>query len=293
MKSKFSQGVRLFFINPGLFLKYFRKFFIETVLFPLENLNNVPDRFQKKIGGVLFEMDFSVFPKEHKFQKEMRYGFYEIATVEYMKKALKPGDIFIDAGANVGYLTAVGASLVGKEGQVHSFEPLPQIFPFLERLKSLNPGFNIFLNNCALGDKDGIARIGFFGYQHSGGSSMVIEAVKANSIEKVIEARVMRLDEYIKERKLDGIALIKIDVEGYEFRVLKGLSGYFASTSKRPPIICETSPTAYSFIGLNVEGLIDYMRSFGYEAYDIYNPKIKIDLTKAEDGINVVWKAKT
>lgn len=283
----------MLFNNPILFLKYFRKQILEFFL----NLR-VPKTpslvIRKKIDGVIFPLDFQNPPETKTFLNQMRFGFYEIETVECMKKFLHPGDIFIDVGANIGYFSAIGASLVGKNGRVYSFEPVPELFGILCQFVALNPGYKIKINNFALGEKEERGIIEYPGFPHSGGSSMIKGFVLgyANQIKERIEVRVTRLDAYIKKEGIENlIKLIKIDVEGYEFPVLKGLQHYFEDTSYRPPIICEIVPSVYPLLSTTLNQLVSYMRLYGYEAYNIYNPAHKIDITKFKEGaINVVWK---
>ena len=85
---------------------------------------------------------------------------------------------------------------------------------------------------------------------------------------------------------------MKIDVEGYEFPVLRGLQGYFENITQKPPIICEITPEAYSLLGARIEELVEYMGQYGYEPYNIYNLGRKIDITKFKKTVYVVWRAK-
>jgi len=289
--NKFIQGLKLLIIDPLLFLKYLRKFFIEAILIKLPGVDAVPQNFRKNINGVLFEIDFAFFPKNEHWLRQMRFGLYEIATVECMKKILKKGDVFIDVGAHIGYLTAVGASLVGKRGQVHSFEPVPLYFEYVRKLVLQNLGYKIVPQNCALGEKTETAVMCYNGPLHSGGSSLVLGELNPAIIEGSINVSIRRLDDYLRQNKLEGVALIKIDVEGYEFPVLKGLQKYFENTDYRPPIICEITPSAYLLLGTSRQELIDYMKQYGYEAYNIMAPWRKVDITKFKEGTNVIWKA--
>jgi len=84
-------------------------------------------------GGVSYEFDFSDTALLDSFQhsqpaiKAMLHGSYEPTLRKVMRRHLTPGGVFVDAGANIGYISAVGASLVGPTGHVHSFEPVPSI----------------------------------------------------------------------------------------------------------------------------------------------------------------------
>ena len=93
----------------------------------------------KTINGIKLVIDLSL----GKAVKSMYFDAYEIEVIRIMKKYLRPGGVFIDVGANVGYLSAVGVGLVGKTGQVHSFEPVPTYFSYLEQIAELNPQYKI------------------------------------------------------------------------------------------------------------------------------------------------------
>lgn len=148
-------------------------------------------------------------------------------------------------------------------------------------------GYNIILNEMAVSDRTGKAKINFLLPPHASGSSI---ASVAPFPQKIININTTRLDDYIKENKIDNISLIKIDVEGYEFSVLKGLEGYFENTSYRPLIICEICPSPL-IENDNRENMLRFMKKYGYETYNIMNPKLRVDITKFKEAENVIFKA--
>ena len=75
-----------------------------------------------KIQGVVFEFDFDLGPAV----TQMYFGTYQPEVFLLMRRFMRPGDTFVDVGANIGYLSALGMGLVGASGEVHSFEPVPQ-----------------------------------------------------------------------------------------------------------------------------------------------------------------------
>ena len=102
-------------------------------------------RVRKHIGGVVFEVDI----EPDLTGVAMYLGLYEPATARTMTRFLRPGDTFVDIGANIGYLSAVGANLVGRWGQVHCFEPVPRYFQRLQRLAETNPEYAIYPHQAA------------------------------------------------------------------------------------------------------------------------------------------------
>jgi len=131
----------------------------------------------------------------------MYVGAYEIEVVENMNRILQKGDTFIDVGANIGYLSAIALGLVGKNGQVHSFEPVHQYFSKLKNITTLNPEFNFIVNQCALGESEGDIKIAVTNLHNIGWNTIVPGFMGNDFIKEVQTAPIRRLDNYIKERK--------------------------------------------------------------------------------------------
>jgi len=151
-----------------------------------------------------------------KFIHIFKYILYEYPLPIIIASIVKKGDIVIDIGANVGYYTIFFSKLVGKEGKVYAFEPEPRAFLILKnKAKRLK---NVILERKAVGDKN--TRIKFYVDKSIAGSSVYKDAIY--SLEACIEVDMISLDEYFRNLK-DEIALIKMDVQGAEFLVLKGM----------------------------------------------------------------------
>ena len=242
---------------------------------------------KERINGVLFEFDFDYDP----VIRAMHNGVYEIETIIAVTKLLKKGDTFIDVGANIGYLSAIAMGLVGKTGQVHSFEPVPDYFQRLEKMAIANRGHKVIVNQYALGERPGPARIAVTNLTNIGWNTMIPDFMSSETQKETIEVEVYRLDDYLKEKGLRDISLIKIDTEGFEFPVLKGLSGYFESTDNRPAIICEIAPDAYPLLGVSPAHLSEYMKRYGYRAFSLVNNNAEIDITTLEKTTDVVFRS--
>lgn len=105
------------------------------------------------------------------------------------------------------------------------------------------------------------------------------------------KVRTVRLDSYIERTEIKRVHLIKIDVEGYELRVLKGLESYFRLTGHRPPIICEIAPRAYPLLGTTLAELAHYMAAFGYAAFDLADGASKVDVSALKCVDDVLFLA--
>jgi FkbM family methyltransferase len=261
--------------------------FCSRGIFEINSILSRRKAIKKKINGVLFEFDLSYAP----VIRNMLLGKYEIKVRNVMQKILHPGDTFIDVGANIGYFTAIAAGLVGESGEVHSFEPVPKYFQKLKKLSELNPNYKIRVNNYALGEIEGTSLMDVSATADIGLNTMVVGLMKSENREVSIEIPVKRLDVYIKEYQLKSIALIKIDVEGFEFFVLKGLRNFFMNTAVLPYIICEITPTAYSLLGSKLSDLFSYMQQHNYYPFDLTTDRVlDYSYVKQQGLINVLFK---
>ena len=271
-------GAHLFRMNPGLF---FRRVYAEA-RGPLFRRRGP---VQKTIRGVVCEFDFRFDPSI----KLMHEGIYEPEIVNIMRSCLRPGDTFIDVGANIGYLSAVALGLVGTSGAVHSFEPVPEFYARLRRIGLLNPSFSFAANHCALGESEGEATINVSNVSNIGWNTMVPGLMSGESVRETITVPVKPLSSYIRDTTPANIRLIKIDTEGYEFPVLKGLLPYFESTAHRPVLLVEIAPSAYRLLGASLRELSDYMKKSGYHAFEVHDHSSPVDISALSETTNVVF----
>jgi FkbM family methyltransferase len=239
----------------------------------------------KRMNGVLFEYDLA----DYLGTAPMYFGSYAPLVTETMKKYLRQGGVFIDVGANIGYLSAIAAGLVGNAGEVHSFEPVPAYYERLQRLAELNPRHSIFPNACAAGERAGTCPI--YVTREPGQNTMVPAYQRRAEIVSTLDVPLRRLDDYISDKKIGRVSLIKIDAEGFELPVLKGLERYFSSARETPPIICEIAPRAYPLLGKSLTDLKDYMGQFGYSARDIVDARTPVDLRRIKHVEDVLFLA--
>lgn len=268
------------------------RFFFKRVSLELRAFVSPIPKFSavKKINGILFEFDFDYSPK----MKKMYFNTYQPSVVEILRIFLRKGDTFIDVGANIGYLSALAAGLVGREGEVHSFEPVPEYCQKLKKFAKMNTQYKIYVNQFALGNEEKSGTIYIEGNPDIGNNTF-FPALLPDNKSKTAQVSIQRLDKYIKEREIKNIKLIKIDVEGFEFPVLKGLSGYFSECQNKnsyPLIICEVCPEVYAFLGHKLQDLFDYMRNFSYYPFKVLNIRKRIDINKMnkKEVVDIIFK---
>lgn len=152
-------------------------------------------------------------------------ALYETAVTESLWRIARVGDLVVDVGANIGYMTSILALRVGARGRVYSFEPHPGIF---EVLRTNVTNWNadgrcgqIILYNAALASREGVGtlRVPDYFCRNQGTSS--IEWQNIRSVGQTLAVRLLTLDDIFPRDETIGV--VKLDVEGYELEVLRGM----------------------------------------------------------------------
>ena len=142
----------------------------------------------------------------------------EFNLMKYIINTLKEDDIFYDVGANIGLYTRL-AELIIDNGEIHSFEPIPELYCYLKRKFAKS---NILINNYALGNK--VGNCDFLKETDDktyGGSTLIQDlSVKSQNNFKTIEIKTITLDSYIESHQKP--TFLKLDVEGSESLVIEG-----------------------------------------------------------------------
>jgi FkbM family methyltransferase len=172
--------------------------------------------------------------------------------------------VFYDVGANGGFLSLLGASLVGPSGKVVAFEPHPITAHQLSEQMRVNGFRNVDVVVAALSDKSGFAEFS------DEGSSTMLSLVGAGHVSRTIRVTTTTLDREIKTRPVPD--LLKIDVEGSEIEVLGGGRNLFAT--KRPTLLVEIHSDE---LAVRYDNL---MTDFGYVTQDLAGKQISV----AESG---------
>lgn len=182
-------------------------------------------------------------------------GVYEQGTTEYIRQTLKAGDCFVDVGANIGYLSLVAAAAVQSNGRVYAFEPVHSTFEILEKNKELNGFKHIQTHQFALGNTTESLTI-YPEKENRGGAS-----ITNKRSDKGEEIQVKRLDDLHIGQKVN---LLKVDVEGFEWEVLKGAA---KTIQKDKPIIIVEYSRERNNEG-NSSDMLSWLQSeFNYKAY--------------------------
>lgn len=164
-------------------------------------------------------------------------GVYDLVVTEAIWRLVRPGDVVLDVGANVGYMTLALASRLGTAGTIFSFEPHPGLFEELSenvgRARDRFPGVRFAPNREALSDRAGTAWLSSPEDAHTNRG-----LARLGPGGEGFEVATRCLDEYA-EALGPTIALMKLDVEGHEPAVLKGGKKLLGSGTIRNVIVEE------------------------------------------------------
>lgn len=219
--------------------------------------------------GIAIRLDL-----EDYVQRGIFYDSWEAPETAFVRAILRPGDIAVDVGANVGIFTLIAAHAVGAGGQVHAFEPVPANFERLAENVSRNALSNVVLNQVAAGAAAGETRLGLEpGTDLTSGKAMSGFFTVGSPL-RAVTVPVVSLDGYTGDR-LPGrqIRFIKIDVEGFEPEVLRGMRTLL-STHRVDVVMLEVSVYALSRVGARIADVVDQLLEPGYRLYRVDLPGI-------------------
>jgi FkbM family methyltransferase len=157
-------------------------------------------------------------------------GDYENDALSFILARLDAGSVFVDVGANIGVFALPVAKKVGPTGAVLAVEASPRVFPYLEGNLKLNQLEHVRSVNAAAADAAGTVPFYEAPVNHFGMGSLA-----AQFDGKPIPVHASTLDQLTVEAKLSRVDLLKIDVEGFEVKVLEGARGLLSSV--HPPLI--------------------------------------------------------
>jgi FkbM family methyltransferase len=187
-------------------------------------------------------------------------GGWEGATIDFLNKSLTHGDVVIEVGANVGAHTLLIAKLVGNKGYVYAFEPTEFALNKLRKNISLNPEIeNITIRTELVTNGEGnLPKLDVR-------SSWSVDGQNLPEITTIRNPKAVSIDNFASEVALDRLTLMKIDVDGYDYKVLQGAK--FTISRFLPIIFCELCEYSLNEQGDSIKDIFEMLSSMGYEAY--------------------------
>lgn len=191
-----------------------------------------------------------------------REHFFETSDpeLEFVRQTLRPGDVFVDAGAYHGWYSLLASMIVGEDGMVLAFEPNSETYEILKRNVALSRCRNVRAFSVALANQTGSASL----YRSPGDGSWSALARIDNSVGRE-SVRTQRLDDIVTRLNLRGVSLMKVDVQGGEAELLLGAAD--ALKRFRPVVIFEVDPAAARAMGVPPHCAWDFLSGLGYRFY--------------------------
>lgn len=197
----------------------------------------------------------------------------ECLETKVIKDQIKKGDIVLDIGAHIGYYSLIFGKLVGSLGKVYAFEPAKDNFTLLKKNIRLNNFKNIVPIKKAVSDQD--SKTSLLLSRHDSVDHRVLWVGKHHRVEIVTA---VKLDNFFKKKT--KVNLIKIDVQGEEFKVLKGCASLL-KMNKQLKIITEFWPYGLSRSTDNPMDLLNFLIRQGFVLYNINEQMGKLEVFNA------------
>lgn len=219
-------------------------------------------------------------------------GGFEKKELEIFQSLLNPGAIMIDAGANIGLYSLIGARLVGDSGKVYSFEPSKATFNLFLKNIELNNIHNITPINMGLGDRIGESLVLSQNSKTGDAEKYIFKMENEIDAEdnKLIDVHLTEsisletLDNFQLRNHIEKVDFLKIDVEGYEYFVLKGAENLLKN-SREIIILFECAAHLAKRSGSSQKDVFDFLNNLGFDII-YWNEKEKKWSKDLNEGID-------
>jgi len=228
--------------------------------------------------------EFYISPKSHLLRAILSIGAYEPEVVNLFGKYLLPDKDFVDIGANIGFYTIHSAKRMTK-GRVVALEPVKSAYErLIKNIERNNVEQVASVVRCFVSNKNGLLAIrtilGMEEYSSASESNIKFHDQDQSFVTETVSC--LTLDEIVCEHQLNP-GLIKIDVEGAEYKVLLGAKKCLKEFS--PTLIVECSDKLLKGMGSSSSEIIAYLADFGYRPLDPHTQSDVSLWTGIEDNL--------
>jgi FkbM family methyltransferase len=231
----------------------------KKIAFKLLALRDFYDTYlSKSLSTVMTPLGFTMVGGNSQHHRAMQQGKFETIEVTWLQKELQSVDLFVDIGANIGYFTCLARSM---NKRVIAVEPMQKNLDYLLKNIESNQGLPVEVYQAALSSQVGVLRL--YGASSTGASLVRSWAGASNLISRLVP--VTTLDKLLFGRSHQGGILIKMDVEGAEYDVLRGAL-MTINLAKRPVWLIEITLGQFMPQGTNVHffEIFDLFFACGY-----------------------------
>ncbi|MFX0206160.1 MAG: FkbM family methyltransferase [Candidatus Hodarchaeota archaeon] len=201
-------------------------------------------------------------------ERKIAEGIYEKTYVDFFYSKVQSGHVVVDIGAYIGYFSLLASERVGNDGCIYAFEPVPRNYKRLMKNFKLNRVENVKAYNFGLSDKNETLIINVPKenpaestlYRHT-----VTEISRNLKCEKAsVKIQLKSFDQFCMEEDLNNeVNIVKIDAEGAEFKILKGMETTLRTSNLL--LFLEIFPPILNRIGVSLENLITFLTNCGFK----------------------------
>ncbi len=209
----------------------------------------------------------------------LTFGVYEKAETKFFQTACHSGMTFLDVGANIGYYTALAARAVGPTGKIIALEPDPESFKYLEQTIAANGTENVQAFPVAASDAPATLPL-YISADNRGDNRLYATGESRPQV----EVKAVATDALLAENKIDTVDLIKIDVQGYEPKVIAGLCDTITRSPKLT-LLTEFWPKGIRDAGDGPQDFLNTLRDLGLTLHELKADGELTELTADADLI--------
>jgi FkbM family methyltransferase len=222
-----------------------------------------------------FQGQFCVDVRSDIFKRILIYGCYEPSSVKYCKEYVNKTKDVIDIGANVGFYTVLFTKIINNDRKVLSIEPVENALEKLYKNIRLNQVKDkVIVFEGAASDVSGTTKINTVeGKEEYSSMGKLVHSAVSNEVSSKQNIRTTCVDEIVTKYQLVP-GLIKVDVEGFEFRVFKGCKETLKK--HKPVILSELSDALLKENGSSVKEIINFWETMNYKVIDAACPEIPV-----------------
>lgn len=218
------------------------------------------------------------------------FGVWEPHMTSWLRRRLRPGDGFVDVGANIGYFSVLASRLVGPEGRVVAVEASPVVHRLLLCQVELNDCANLRAVHAAVSDAEKLLTFVLASSENTGANSIVPYDGPAES---TFEIAARPLPDLLEPEEIRTARVLKIDVEGAEGSVVRGLEPVLGELREDAEITIEVTPDRMAQLGDSVDELMEIMLRHGFHAYRLansYAPESYPAALRTAPAVPVRWR---
>ncbi|MGK5731460.1 FkbM family methyltransferase [Streptomyces sp. URMC 124] len=222
----------------------------------------------RRIARTLFDVEIPVDTRDLIQRYIYMFGVWEPHLTRWLSRRLGPGDTFIDVGANIGYFSLLASRMVGPGGHVVAIEASHAVHRCVLANVRRNACHNVRAVNVAVSDVRRSVRFTLASSRNMGANSIVPYDGPA---ECSFEAQAFPLPEVLTDSEVARARVIKVDVEGAEGSVVRGMVPLLNQLRPDAEITVEVTPERMAQLGDSADELLATMREYGFHTYRIAN----------------------